>query len=293
MNETTLIPTPWGESLSALVKKASRKLFISSPYITVQGAELVAQHVTSAFRKRGCLTVLTDLSPLSIVQGSIDPAAIQLLAEGISTVSLRHLPRLHAKVYISDLSCAIVTSGNLTRGGLWQNYEYGVQVKDAELVARMHKDVTSYAELGANISREELAHYRVVADQVRDAFRRQQRSIASSVRADFDKKFRIAEDELLRLRVGGESRTGLFEKTIVYLLGRFGPLTTVVIHEHVKSMHPDLCDDSIDRVIGGRHHGKQWKHAVRTAQSHLKSAGRIYLEEGRWRLTQSTGQRPS
>ncbi len=293
LKETTLVPARWGETLAGLVKKARRELFVSSPYITVEGAELVARHVTSAFRNQGCLTLLTDLSPLSIVQGSIDPAAIELLAESVSAVSVRHLPRLHAKVYICDCSCAIVTSGNLTRGGLWQNYEYGLQVEDVELVARMRGDMSSYAELGASISREALAHYRVVADEVRDAFRLQQRSIRSSVRADFDRKFRAAEDELLHLRIGGESRTGLFEKTITYLLGRFGPMTTVVIHEHVKAMHPDLCDDTIDRVIGGRHHGKQWKHAVRTAQSHLKLAGRIRLAEGRWLLTEPSGQRTS
>jgi len=63
-------------------------------------------------------------------------------------------------------------------------------------------------------------------------------------------------------------------------------MTTPEIHDRVKSIHPDLCDDSIDRVIAGQHFGKKWKDAVRTAQGHLKEARRIELIGGRWRLRQ-------
>lgn len=40
----------------------------------------------------------------------------------------------HAKYYIFDNKKVIITSGNLTRGGLSGNYEYGVFVDDRELV---------------------------------------------------------------------------------------------------------------------------------------------------------------
>ena len=46
----------------------------------------------------------------------------------------------------------------------------------------------------------------------------------------------------------------------------------------VAAIHPDLCDDSVDRVINGIHFGKKWKHAVRTAQQSLKNKGTIVLE---------------
>jgi hypothetical protein len=45
-----------------------------------------------------------------------------------------------------------------------------------------------------------------------------------------------------------------------------------------------LCDDEVDRVIDGRHFGKKWKHAVRTAQQHLRRKGLIALEGELWRL---------
>ncbi|MEK7270344.1 MAG: hypothetical protein AAB215_05290 [Planctomycetota bacterium] len=50
----------------------------------------------------------------------------------------------------------------------------------------------------------------------------------------------------------------------------------------IQNIHPDICDDSIDRVIDGQHFGKKWKHFVRSAQQHLKQRGEIRLQNGRW-----------
>jgi hypothetical protein len=50
-------------------------------------------------------------------------------------------------------------------------------------------------------------------------------------------------------------------------------------------MHPDLCDDKLDRVIGGVNFGKKWKHLVRSAQQALKREGCIALDGSKWRLT--------
>jgi hypothetical protein len=61
-------------------------------------------------------------------------------------------------------------------------------------------------------------------------------------------------------------------------------LTTEELHPMIKAIHPDLCDDSVDRVIDGKRFGKKWKHAVRTAQQQLKKRGLICYEDGLWRL---------
>jgi len=66
-----------------------------------------------------------------------------------------------------------------------------------------------------------------------------------------------------------------------------GPATAVELHTAVQKIHPDLCDDAVDRVIDGKHSGKKWKHAVRTAQQHLKKTGQIQLIEGRWQIARS------
>ena len=70
----------------------------------------------------------------------------------------------------------------------------------------------------------------------------------------------------------------------MYLLKRFGPMRTMDLHPLVQTMHPDICDDTIDRVINGEHFGKKWKHFVRNAQQSLKKTGRIVFKENVWRL---------
>lgn len=56
----------------------------------------------------------------------------------------------------------------------------------------------------------------------------------------------------------------------------------------IQQLIPDLCDDMIDRVIGGVHFGKKWKHFVRIAQQALKRDGIIVRSEtGHWVMVQS------
>ena len=77
----------------------------------------------------------------------------------------------------------------------------------------------------------------------------------------------------------------VFADTIVYLLRRHGSLPTVAMHPLIERIHPDLCDNSVDRVIDGKRFGKKWKHAVRTAQQQLRKKGLVELVNGRWQLT--------
>jgi hypothetical protein len=87
----------------------------------------------------------------------------------------------------------------------------------------------------------------------------------------------------------------VFAATILYLLARHGPMPTTELHPRVEAMHPDLCDNTIDRVIDGKRFGKKWKHAVRTAQQQLKKRGQIELVGEQWTLigeqTPSDGER--
>jgi hypothetical protein len=76
----------------------------------------------------------------------------------------------------------------------------------------------------------------------------------------------------------------IFAKTILYLLKLYGSLSTKQLHIMIESMHPDLCDNTIDRVIDGKRFGKKWKHAIRTAQQHLKEKGLIKLNDKLWIL---------
>ncbi len=283
MDNLLVIGRDWRHHLASLANAALHDLLVSSPYITSPGCDLVRSNLNDTFRTAGKLTVLTDLSPMAMCQGATDPAALRSLVDARQGTCIYHLPRLHAKVYVADTEAAIVTSGNLTSGGLVQNYEYGLRVSDPAVVRLIRNDVTSYASLGASISNSQLADYCDIAHEVRDTFRQSQAAISRTARRRFAAVFRKAEDELVRLRLAGGAMHTVFASTILYLLRTYGPLTTVDLHARIETIHPDLCDNTIDRVIDGKHFGKKWKHAVRTAQQQLKKQDRVELNDGRWR----------
>ena len=287
MKNLTVIGRDWKHELAALVRSAREDLVISSPYVTMTGCDLIRDNLCPSIRAGGRVSVLTDLSPMSICQGATDPAALQALVSTGYRFCVSHLPRLHAKVYVADTRAAIVTSGNLTAGGLRQNYEYGLRVSKPSVVASIRGDIIEYAGLGAAVTGEQLATYCELARDVRETYRRSQQAIARSVRRRFEAVIRHAEDDLIRLRLAGGAMHTVFARTILYLLRTFGPLPTVDIHARIEAIHPDLCDNTIDRIIDGKRFGKKWKHAVRTAQQQLKKQAIVELVDGRWCVVES------
>lgn len=285
MTDFAVLQRPWKEHLSRLLGEAEADVLVSSPYITRQGADFVIENISSSIQAAGQFTLLTNLSPTNITQGATDPRALQDLAAAAPKVTIHHLPRLHAKVYVADVKRAIVTSGNLTFGGLDANYEYGLCIEHGQTVETVRRDIAEYAGLGASIEVSQLAAYSRAVEEVQAALNEQRKAIARSARQSFEEALRNANDELIRLRVAEGPIHTVFAKTVLYLLNREGPLRTQTLHPLVQEIHPDLCDDSVDRVIDGVRFGKKWKHAVRTAQQQLKRQGLIELRGGHWMLT--------
>jgi hypothetical protein len=274
----------WSEGFAELVRGAGRELLICSPFVARRGAEILATNVSPEFRERGRLLLLTDLSPISACEGSTDPQAIADLVGSLPSSILVHLPRLHAKVYVADACHAIVTSGNLTAGGLIHNYEYGVDVQDNLAVRRISEEIKGFAGLGAILDKERLERYCEVAESARVAYGQRRPKIDAAMGAELRGLLGVAADELVRARLAGGAMHTVFARTILYLLKRDGSLDTPAMHTMVEAIHPDLCDNSVDRVIDGKRFGKKWKHAVRTAQQKLKRDGLVELRAGRWHL---------
>jgi phosphatidylserine/phosphatidylglycerophosphate/cardiolipin synthase-like enzyme len=219
-----------------------------------------------------------------VCAGATDPSAVASLEATLKGSKVVHLPRLHAKVYAADGRTAVVTSGNLTAGGLGRNYEYGVVISDAMLARSIETDILEYAALGAEIDTTTLAKYCEAAIDARVAYEQQVTSASRAVQRRLASALHVADDTLIRARLAGGAMHSVFSRTISFLLRRQGPLTTQQLHPLVQQLHPDLCDDVVDRVIDGKRFGKKWKHAVRTAQQQLKKAGLIALVDGRWHL---------
>jgi hypothetical protein len=270
------------QRLTSLIRSAKHRLTIASPYVGREGTELIAANITPALRDSGRILFLTDLSPLNICQGATDPEALLLLSRLTERLLICHLPRLHAKVYIGDADTAIVTSANLTIGGLRRNREYGIELHGSRTVRRIRRDITEYAQLGARVTDEALVAYSRAAAALRAEFQRTNRTIAASARRRFEAAFTDAQETLIRLRLADGPIHTVFARTIEYLLRRHGPLSTLQLHPLIAALHPDLCDDAVDRVIDGKRFGKKWKHAVRTAQQQLKKRGLITFDGTHW-----------
>ncbi len=281
-----LIVGHWAGRFEQWMTGIERQAVISSPYLSSGPvAELVRTLQKREVAVRVQLDVLTDLSPVNVLRRSTDPAALALLMDAVPHTQVYHLPNLHAKVYVADEREAIVTSGNLTNRGLHVNFEYGLRVTDRGTVRRIRADLLEYAALGGRVSRTELERLIRTAQELRDLSRRIEREARRALLDEFERRMGDAASELMEIRATGQTTTGIFAATILYLLRRDGPLRTVELHPRIQQLHPDLCDDSIDRVIKGVHFGKKWKHHVRNAQQYLKRRGLIGYDGERWHLS--------
>lgn len=287
-----LVSSPWGGVFSELLASATGDILVLSPYVTRGPVETML----STLRHRGIhntvrVRLVTDFSPMALSTKALDVDALLCLLDEIPHGSVTHLPKLHAKVYVIDDACAVVTSANLTDGGLSYNYEYGLYLKDPPLVRRVRADAEGYAALGADVSKQALIDLRPTADELADLQKRVQRDISPELKRALSTQSRLAHLKVLRIRASGKTTHGIFADTLMYLLGH-GPQRTVQLHRLIQRIHPDLCDDTVDRVISGVHFGKKWKHYVRTAQQHLKRRGMIAYSDGCWRRTDEPVSEP-
>ncbi len=287
--DVQLLRSPWEVNLADLVTSPDSFLLLASPYITCGVAQRIGELLS---RRNGSsdlrVLCLTNIRVESVLSGSLELEAIVELGRTFRNFMAVHLPALHAKVFVADYKCAIVTSGNLTQGGLSSNYEYGVLLRRPDLVREVRLDFEGYARLGAPLTVREIAEFGAQLADLRREFQLNQRRMIKVAGEGFKNKLRKAEDQVLRFRARS-SNQAVFRETIEYLLSK-GPLRTAELHPLVQKMHPDLCDDSVDRVIDGVNFGKKWKHLVRTAQQSLKRDGRVRFDGSRWFLTAGGGR---
>ena len=282
--DVSLLRSPWTTSLDNLLSKVDQRLLIACPFVK----RFAIEHILARLTERQLcgsvrLCLITDLRPESTLAGSMDLDALGELGRNIPGFEVTHLPSIHAKVYIADCKMAIVTSGNLTEQGLRGNVEYGVALKDDSLVRQIRSDMQGYAALGAKVAVEDVAALSAEMEDLKALFREAERSVRAQARRAFREKLTSTHIRLLRHRAKGKTTHAFFSETIRFLLAK-GPLRTEELHPLIQLLHPDLCDDSVDRVIDGVHFGKKWKHSVRNSQQHLKRLGEIQFDGVRWHL---------
>lgn len=277
-----LFSSPWRKNFESFLNGVENDLLIASPFIKTPEAKWICKSLKN---KSVRLQVLTNVRSDSVLNGSLDMAALKLFSAATNDSKIFAVPRLHAKVYVRDNDLAIITSANLTPSGLDLNYEYGVGLHDDQMVKRIRQDIEAYSRVGSAMSGEMLAEMDSISTELTVEFQRLQRSVKSALRHKFNQKLQKANTEFLRAQIGKRSPHSLFSDAILYVLSK-GAFTTAELQPEVQKLLPDLCDDNLELVIDGERFGKRWKHDVRNAQQYLKRQGIIRFDGRRWHLSE-------
>ena len=291
----TSIKSPWLATFDQFAGSIRESAIIAAPYITRQPVERFAEKLRSR-RQSVRVDLLTNLHPDSLVDGSLDIGALVWLCEQIPGTTVRHLRYLHAKAYVADEHMAIVTSANLTNGGLRRNRELGVAITDPDGVRDIADDLREYGNLGVLVPPDAMAELDAMAQQAQDSKAAADSAVPISVMAGHDAIRNNMNERLVELRTAGEafttntraSITAQFCDAIRYVLRHHGPLSTRDMNPLIQNLLPELCDDEVDRIINGVTFGRKWKHQVRNAQVQLRRDGTIVQQGGRnspWGLT--------
>lgn len=276
---------PWKNEFIYIVSKTKKELFISSPFINVAGVKILSDSIQTKSSVR--ISLITNLTTQNIINRITEPAALLELYKQFDQVNISSLGKLHAKVYLVDNEIGIITSANLTSGGLINNFEYGVLIDDKNVISTIKEDMLKYYSLGNIFDKSLLEKVNEESEKLYRIKNETDNFIKNTRVAQLLKKATETIDfELLKSRIReGKTINAIFSDTVLYILKERGPLSTNKLHPLIQLIHPDICDDSIDRVIGGQHFGKKWKHSVRNAQKFLKNKELIYLKDGKWYLT--------
>ncbi|MBI3787901.1 MAG: NgoFVII family restriction endonuclease [Ignavibacteriales bacterium] len=132
-----VLKTPWKKELLALTNGSKQSIKVTSPFVK----QNICSELLDAKRPSTKFELITSFKLMSIYSGGLDLKAIDAIISKHGIV--KNYPKLHSKIYLFDEDVAIVTSSNLTHGGLIGNFEYGVLVDDHRLVSEIAEDYNS------------------------------------------------------------------------------------------------------------------------------------------------------
>ena len=245
-------------------------MLVVAPYIKKKEADWLCKH----FRPGLSITTFTDFSSDAIANASLDVAALRKLSNASQENRVYSVSGLHAKVFVADEHSAIITSGNLTTGGLKRNVEYGVRIDETKLVRQIREDILHLVQ-----------EARLLDPNKFDALEKQEqqlREVKASAEIAFKKalrQFANVLQEAFVVPMSKDNKYARFSDAIETLLSSNGPTLTKDMYEPIRQRVPDLCDDQLYHIWRGRPNGKAWKHDVRFAQLILKRKGIIIQDK--------------
>lgn len=135
-----VLRSPWKGELFDLIGHAERSIKIAAPFVK----KGVCYEVLSQKQRDVKVELVTAFKLASVHAGTLDLEAMDevLFQGGI----VRNVARLHAKIYLFDEKKAVVSSANLTSGGLINNFEYGLLTDDEAVVQAISSEFSAWAE---------------------------------------------------------------------------------------------------------------------------------------------------
>ena len=140
-------------TFSKLLDLVTKELFILVPYLDVKTTQYVLRRLEdrgTTLSQQISLRIAISPDPLPYVTRLADLKALQALLSSnraVVKVETRVAHPLHAKVYLADSHLALVTSANLTGGGMESNAEAGFLVSEESTLSAMRQDCEDYVSV--------------------------------------------------------------------------------------------------------------------------------------------------
>lgn len=119
-----LLKNPWDNLFYDLISSSKESIKITSPYVK----ENIVSKMISSKKDIVDISLITSFKLMNYYVGASDLEALNKII--ISGGNIKNYQKLHSKIYIFDDKIAVISSSNLTNGGLINNFEYGVLIDD-------------------------------------------------------------------------------------------------------------------------------------------------------------------
>jgi HKD family nuclease len=120
------IKNPSYDLIFSLINNSKKTIKITSPFIKENVVNSLFKNINNSIS----ISLITSFKLMNYYLKVSDLSALELILNLNGTIS--NFQKLHSKIYIFDDEVAIITSGNLTNGGLLTNYEYGVLIEEEQ-----------------------------------------------------------------------------------------------------------------------------------------------------------------
>lgn len=123
-----ILKNPWKKDLLKLTQEAKHSVRITSPFVKHN----ICKELLNVKNSKVSFELITSFKLANAYHGALDISGLELILNNGGVV--KNYPKLHAKIYIFDEKKAIITSGNLTNGGVIKNFEYGILLSKKKVV---------------------------------------------------------------------------------------------------------------------------------------------------------------